>query len=609
MNKIIPSTLVIGLLVLTNQLSLAASATWKLDPTSDDWNTAGNWSPNTVPRKPADTATFDLSNLTGVSLLTTITISGVTFNSDASPFTIAVGEFINGGGGADGSLTVQGPGVINNSATTQIFVSTGSNAGSHVSFADSASAGSNVVYNNMPFSTMNFTGTSTAAEATIVNHTGILGIGVSGEAFLNFLDNSTAGNATVINEADEGFLFGSEIFFFDDSTAGNAFFTNKSQATLGCLIIFGDNSTAGTATFINEGNDDNAGAAMQLNGTSSADHGTFTFEPGAPNRSSSASKCDFQESATAGESTFTIQGSTAAGAPPATLTFNNTSTAGDSTLVATNGPSPNTGGSITFLADSQGGTARVELSGPTGPGTLTIGSHNLPGVTIGSVEGAGLVVLGSRNLTVGSNSLSTTFSGTIQGTGTITKIGTGSLTLGGASPYSGGTTVSQGTLVVANTAGSATGTGPVTVNAGTLGGSGTVTGAVTIGTGGGSGAFLAPATGTTIQTRLTTQSALTFNADATYTFSFKANSKHARTDMVIANGATINGATLALIGTTQGHMKRGLVLNVINNTSANPIAGTFSNVADGTIVTVNGNNLQASYEGGDGNDLTLTVVP
>ena len=39
------------------------------------------------------------------------------------------------------------------------------------------------------------------------------------------------------------------------------------------------------------------------------------------------------------------------------------------------------------------------------------------------------------------------------------------------------------------------------------------------------------------------------------------------------------------------------------------MSGTFSNLADGAIVTVNGNNFQPSYEGGDGNDLTLTVVP
>jgi len=36
-------------------------------------------------------------------------------------------------------------------------------------------------------------------------------------------------------------------------------------------------------------------------------------------------------------------------------------------------------------------------------------------------------------------------------------------------------------------------------------------------------------------------------------------------------------------------------------------AAAFSNLPDGAIVNVNGNNLQASYEGGD--DLTLTVVP
>ena len=57
-----------------------------------------------------------------------------------------------------------------------------------------------------------------------------------------------------------------------------------------------------------------------------------------------------------------------------------------------------------------------------------------------------------------------------------------------------------------------------------------------------------------------------------------------------------------------GSLTQGTVLTVISNTSANPISGAFSNLADGAIVTVNGNNLQASYTGGDGNDLTLTVV-
>ena len=62
-------------------------------------------------------------------------------------------------------------------------------------------------------------------------------------------------------------------------------------------------------------------------------------------------------------------------------------------------------------------------------------------------------------------------------------------------------------------------------------------------------------------------------------------------------------------GKTTGTLTPGTILTVINNTSTNPINGTFSNLADGAIVTVNGNNLQASYTGGDGNDLILTVVP
>ena len=79
---------------------------------------------------------------------------------------------------------------------------------------------------------------------------------------------------------------------------------------------------------------------------------------------------------------------------------------------------------------------------------------------------------------------------------------------------------------------------------------------------------------------------------------------------MIANGVTINGgASIALSGQTKGALKQGLTLTLLSNTSANPISGTFANLPDGGIVTINGNNFQASYEGGDGNDLTLTVVP
>jgi hypothetical protein len=91
--------------------------------------------------------------------------------------------------------------------------------------------------------------------------------------------------------------------------------------------------------------------------------------------------------------------------------------------------------------------------------------------------------------------------------------------------------------------------------------------------------------------------------------SFSARNNTVTADLVIANGVTINGATIVLHGRTNHSLEVGTVITLISNTATTRISGTFRNLADGAIVTVNGNNLQASYEGGDGNDLTLTVVP
>jgi autotransporter-associated beta strand protein len=83
------------------------------------------------------------------------------------------------------------------------------------------------------------------------------------------------------------------------------------------------------------------------------------------------------------------------------------------------------------------------------------------------------------NFTVADSIQNTT--GTGGGTIGLTKLGTGALTLTGTNPYTGGTTVSVGTLLVNNTSGSGTGTGTVSVSSGaTLGGNGTISGATTI---------------------------------------------------------------------------------------------------------------------------------
>jgi len=243
-----------------------------------------------------------------------------------------------------------------------------------------------------------------------------------------------------------------------------------------------------------------------------------------------------------------------------------------------------------------------------GNGVLDLTNVSDQTMSIGSLAGDGIVLLAGHDLNVGNNNLNTTFSGVIQDSGTLTKAGTGTLTLTGANIYTGTTTVSAGTLVANNTNGSATGTGAVNVSAGALGGKGIIQGAVTIGTGSGSGAFLAPSVGSNQPLRLTLKKTLTFKADGTYTC--KLNTNDSRADQIIAKGVTIqSGAQFDFQPVANKRLTLGTVFSAINNTSASPITGTFANLPDGSTFAAGRNNYQVSYEGGDSNDLTLTVVP
>jgi autotransporter-associated beta strand protein len=399
-------------------------------------------------------------------------------------------------------------------------------------------------------------------------------------------------NVTNNSAVEQNFVAESNgVFNFTGDVSGPVTFTTQpsnSATESGGFLEFGT-SSAGTAIIYNLG----ATVAGALGGSTLF----FYFYTSAEN------------------STIINYGATVAGATGGTCTFSTGSpTAGNATLIANGGSNGGGGGFFTFDNFSTGGTARVELFGN---GYLDISPHGSQPMTIGSLEGDGIVYLGDNTLTVVGNGLDTIFSGTLlpgdpsggPGTGGLAKSSSTTLTLTGASLYTAGTTVTAGTLAVSNTTGSATGTGAVFVNAGTLAGGGTIGGPVTVGTGSGAGAILAPAQGSNKPLTLALQSSLTLSADATYTYTFKAKNNKSRTDLVVANGVTINGATVNLSGQTRGSLKLGLTLTMINNRSASPISGTFSNLPDGGIVNINGNNFQASYEGGDGNDLTLTVVP
>jgi hypothetical protein len=553
------ATLIAGILpaifLLSTHSSDAGSATWKASPATGDWNTATNWTAGGPPNGSADTATFASSNTTAVSLSASTEVDGIVFNAGASAFTITV----VGPTSSFTTLTISGVGITNNSGIAQNFGSAGDGGGGN-------------------FGLIELIGNSTAGNSTFTNNGGIT----------RFNDTSTAGNGTFTNNggAVSG-AFGRTVFN-DTSTAGNGTFTNNGGAVSGAYdgyMVFSDTSTAGNGTFTNNG------------GAVSGAFGGYTL---------------FTGSSTVGSGIFTNNGGAVGGAFGGFTTFRSISTAGNGTLIANGGSGGGQGGGIFFTQKSKGGTARVEVFGN---GNLDISRHINTGVTTGSIEGNGAVFLGANKLTVGTNNLSTTFSGKIQdgglegGTGgSLTKTGKGELTLRKASTYTGGTTVSKGRLLVKNKTGSGTGTGAVQVDGGTLGGTGRIAGAVTVGTGSGTGAFVSPGSSATKPGTLTIQSTLTFNSDSTYSLGL--NSSRAAADEVVAHGVIINsGAQVFFFDSQPSALTPGTVFTVITNTSASPIAGTFSNLADGAVFTSNGNNFQVSYTGGTGNDLTLTVVP
>ena len=97
-------------------------------------------------------------------------------------------------------------------------------------------------------------------------------------------------------------------------------------------------------------------------------------------------------------------------------------------------------------------------------GTLTLGglSHTINGLSgSGTIDG----ISGTPTLTVGNNDATSSFSGVIKntsGTLSLTKTGTGSLTLTGVNTYSGETSISAGSIIAPKTSGASTGTATFT---------------------------------------------------------------------------------------------------------------------------------------------------
>jgi autotransporter-associated beta strand protein len=200
----------------------------------------------------------------------------------------------------------------------------------------------------------------------------------------------------------------------------------------------------------------------------------------------------------------------------------------------------------------------------------------------------------------------------ISGSGQLIQRGTGTLEItGDSNVYTGGTTVSAGTLLVNNSTNSGLGTGQVTVNGGTLGGTGSFTGALVINTTG----VLSP--GASIASLDT--GALTLNSGSA--FAYELNTTAVTGDLLNANGnLDLNGTvTLNLTDLGSGDLLAAGTKFALISYSGSWIAGdVFNGYADDSIFTLFNNSWLINYNdlasgsvngGSYTNAVTLTVIP
>lgn len=222
-------------------------------------------------------------------------------------------------------------------------------------------------------------------------------------------------------------------------------------------------------------------------------------------------------------------------------------------------------------------------------------------ISFGALSGSGAIRSdgGAPVMSIGALNTNTTFSGVISGAIAIIKIGTGTLTFSGGDSYTGGTTINAGGILVNGPNGTLN--SPVIVNAGAFGGTGRSSSAITMGTGSGTGAVLAP--GNDSIGTFTSTGALTLNADATY--AVELNSNDSSSDRMVVNGVTLNNAILSLTDLSSADFPLGTTLKIIDNTGSAPVAGTFKDLPELSLITINGFGFRITYKGGTGNDIVL----
>ncbi|OYR23692.1 outer membrane autotransporter barrel domain protein [Brucella pseudogrignonensis] len=182
--------------------------------------------------------------------------------------------------------------------------------------------------------------------------------------------------------------------------------------------------------------DSSATNTLDANGNNN----TFTGEFSDAN-SAQAGKITFADSSSGGDGTVILTGkNTHTGGT--TVTSGTLAVSGNGTLGAESGTTTINGGTLELGGTSQTQQALVQSSGTVQNGTVNVDDYTLSGGTLASTA----VINATDAISVSAGQVD----GVLNGAAELTKTGSGTVTLTNANSYTGGTTIEGGALVVGN---------------------------------------------------------------------------------------------------------------------------------------------------------------
>jgi autotransporter-associated beta strand protein len=522
--------------VVSTNFTAPQALIWTGDGSANLWNTtASNWLSAGLPRAFANGDTVTFTNTGSVTPAINLTIS-------AAPAAMVVNSSqsytLTGAGALTGGMT------LNKAGTGKFTIAnTGANtfSGGITISAGSLQIGDGVSVNgNLP--------------GNIVNNAALIFANPNAQTWSSVF----AGSGTLVKQA-----------------AGTLTVSSTNSSYAGNVIIGGGAITLTT------------GAALNTGSLTLSNGGTFNFPSSSPayfypgNITVPASQTGTIYSPGLGNG---ISGNLISGNSSSVLNISSGVSCSGTTAAQFDGFTGTitilSGGTLRFSANSSGNTygslnPTFDVDGTLQPrnagNTVRLGKLSGNGTLTGPQSNAGT---GNTTYQIGGANTDSVFSGVISSNTAVTtantvilhKLGTGKLTLAGASTYTGGTIVSNGAVFVNNTTGSGLGSGTVAVRSGaTLGGTGSISGATTIE----SGAMLSPGD---VIGKLTFNSTLTLNAGCTSRLEL--NAATTTNDTVKTVGAITYAGTL-VVSNTAGTLAAGQSFKLFEATG---YSGGFSTI-------------------------------